>query len=439
MTTPTLPAVPSGTSSVLTGRDKAEIDAQAALTRANLGVEVAGQIGGSVSSPTVLGIRETSGPTLLTTGEIDDGQFIKRVGTALVGHTLAASDVGLGSVTNAAQLTTGQLGAASGVASLDSSSLVVQNPTNATATPTAIKIPIADGSASLNGWITSPLSLVTIAPSLIKAISDGVTAIQFTKADGTTVVLDLDTTNGRLGINTVAPLTRLHIVNTDNSSPRGILSMQISSDTVSARVGCAKARGTIAAPTTVLTGDVLGRWLVRAYDGTNYLEMGSIEIQAEGTVGTGQIPTNLIISTATNANPSVLTQRLKIDSAGNVTISGTLAVTGNSSFFGAPAPTALTPTTGTFTPTFSANSLFTMTLDGADTLANPDVMQPGQTGRIAITQDVAGTGTLAYGTYWVTTNGVKPTITTTSGALDILTYDVIDSTHVFFTISPAVA
>jgi len=45
--------------------------------------------------------------------------------------------------------------AASGIASLDGSSLVVQNPANATATPTANKIPIADGSGKLDSWITA--------------------------------------------------------------------------------------------------------------------------------------------------------------------------------------------------------------------------------------------------------------------------------------------
>ena len=43
---------------------------------------------------------------------------------------------------------------ASGLASLDGSSLVVQNPANATATATASKIPIADGNGALNTWIT---------------------------------------------------------------------------------------------------------------------------------------------------------------------------------------------------------------------------------------------------------------------------------------------
>ena len=44
--------------------------------------------------------------------------------------------------------------AASGLASLDGSSKVVQDPANATATPTASKIPIADGSGKLDGWVS---------------------------------------------------------------------------------------------------------------------------------------------------------------------------------------------------------------------------------------------------------------------------------------------
>ncbi len=47
-----------------------------------------------------------------------------------------------------------QKGAASGLASLNSSSKVVENPANATVTPTADKIPIADGLGKLDGWVT---------------------------------------------------------------------------------------------------------------------------------------------------------------------------------------------------------------------------------------------------------------------------------------------
>ena len=54
------------------------------------------------------------------------------------------------------------VGAASGIASLNADSLVVQNPANATATKTASKIPIADGSGYLNTWIQTGTTTGTI-------------------------------------------------------------------------------------------------------------------------------------------------------------------------------------------------------------------------------------------------------------------------------------
>ena len=45
-------------------------------------------------------------------------------------------------------------GGASGVATLDANTLVVQDPANATATATASKIPIADGSGKLDTWLS---------------------------------------------------------------------------------------------------------------------------------------------------------------------------------------------------------------------------------------------------------------------------------------------
>ena len=50
---------------------------------------------------------------------------------------------------------TANKGVASGYASLDGSVKVVENPANATATPTASKIPIADGSGKVDGWVSS--------------------------------------------------------------------------------------------------------------------------------------------------------------------------------------------------------------------------------------------------------------------------------------------
>jgi len=46
-----------------------------------------GQLGDSYPNPTVRGLRETSGPTELTAGAIADGEYLRRVGSTLVGGT----------------------------------------------------------------------------------------------------------------------------------------------------------------------------------------------------------------------------------------------------------------------------------------------------------------------------------------------------------------
>jgi hypothetical protein len=50
-------------------------------------VALAGQIGGTSASPDIRGMRETSGPTLLTYGAVSDGQFLRRSGSTVIGDT----------------------------------------------------------------------------------------------------------------------------------------------------------------------------------------------------------------------------------------------------------------------------------------------------------------------------------------------------------------
>lgn len=64
---------------------------------------------------------------------------------------------------------------ASGLASLDGSSLVVQNPANATATPTAAKIPIADAGGKLDSWVTGG-GLGDMTKAVYDSNADGVIA-----------------------------------------------------------------------------------------------------------------------------------------------------------------------------------------------------------------------------------------------------------------------
>jgi hypothetical protein len=85
-----------------------------------------------------------------------------------------------------------------------------------------------------------------------------------------------------------------------------------------------KARGTPSSPSTIVTGDNMGRINAWGYDGTQFLNMGSIIFGSEGTIGTNRVPTYLSFSTATDAAPSVWTE------AGRIT-SGQRWILGNTS------------------------------------------------------------------------------------------------------------
>jgi hypothetical protein len=124
-------------------------------------------------------------------------------------------------------------------------------------------------------------------------------------------------TSATINTGAVAPVTSLTVGDTSTSSPRGVMSWQSNTGTDGARLHLRKSRGTFAAPTVVVTGDTLGKIVATGYDGSNFLEMGSISVNAEGTIASTRIPTNIVFSTATNAAPSVLTDRWKIDSSGN--------------------------------------------------------------------------------------------------------------------------
>ena len=126
--------------------------------------------------------------------------------------------------------------------------------------------------------------------------------------------------DGKVGIGITEPLTHLHVADTSILSPRGVLSSQHSDSTDGARYGLMKSRGTPTSPTTVLTEDMLGRLRFHGFDGTNYLEMGSINVGVSGTVAATRVPTFISFSTATDATPSVLTERMRIDNSGLVGI-----------------------------------------------------------------------------------------------------------------------
>ena len=73
--------------------------------------------------------------------------------------------------------------------------------------------------------------------------------------------------------------------------------------------------------TVVTTGDRLGNLQFIGSDGTNFIASSTIQGDAEGTISTGIVPGRLTFNTANSAG--TLTERMRIDSNGNVAIGGT--------------------------------------------------------------------------------------------------------------------
>jgi hypothetical protein len=85
-----------------------------------------------------------------------------------------------------------------------------------------------------------------------------------------------------------------------------------------------RARGTtLGSFTTVQSGDRLATILITGADGTAFTQAASLLFEVDGTVATGQVPGRLMFSTASSTG--VMSERMRIDSSGNVLIGTTTA------------------------------------------------------------------------------------------------------------------
>jgi hypothetical protein len=135
-----------------------------------------------------------------------------------------------------------------------------------------------------------------------------------------------DGANNYLGLNTTTAAARLHVAESITTSPRGIMSSQHNAGTDGARLHLRKSRGTNVTPLTIVTGDMIGRLVGSAYDGTSYIEMASIDVMSTGTIGTNRVPTEIVFNTATDASPSVVTEVMRIKADQTVKIGSSSAM-----------------------------------------------------------------------------------------------------------------
>jgi hypothetical protein len=127
------------------------------------------------------------------------------------------------------------------------------------------------------------------------------------------------TTSDKVGIGTTAPAAELHVVSqTATINLRGLVVDHYTNDGNAAMLTARKARGTLANPLAVQTGDFLVNLFPMAYDGTQFLNPSRIRFIVDGAVAAGSVPTAFQI--LTGATPSGGTERVRVTSAGNVGI-----------------------------------------------------------------------------------------------------------------------
>jgi hypothetical protein len=99
-------------------------------------------------------------------------------------------------------------------------------------------------------------------------------------------------------------------------------------------------------------------------------------------------------------------------------------------------PVALAIAANAVAVDLSLSNNFTLTLQAttAQTLSNPSNAVAGQSGQIAITQN--GTpSVLNLAANWISTDGTTLAVSTTAGAVNLLTYYVVDATHIWCSLS----
>lgn len=98
----------------------------------------------------------------------------------------------------------------------------------------------------------------------------------------------------------------------------------------------------------------------------------------------------------------------------------------------ATSPAVLTSLTNSIAISLATKVNFTHTMTENTTLANPTNAVAGQSGQILLTQHATVAKTLSFGSNWLSTDGFIPSLSTTLGAKNLLTYYVASPTEIWF-------
>lgn len=92
-------------------------------------------------------------------------------------------------------------------------------------------------------------------------------------------------------------------------------------------------------------------------------------------------------------------------------------------------PVALTSTSSAVAVDLSLANNYTLAMTENTTLSSASNIAAGQSGIIVVTQNATAAKTLAYNSFWKFPGGVAPTLSTSAGAVDLLSYYVESSSR----------
>jgi hypothetical protein len=163
-----------------------------------------------------------------------------------------------------------------------------------------------------------------------------------------------------------------------------------------------------------------------------------ITYDVNGLVTAGAAATTADISDSADARYCTDAQKTAIGTiSSKADDSAVVHDTGAESIAGAKRSTAsvLTSASASIAIDLALSNVFTYTTAEDSTLANPSNAVAVQAGHIIVTQ--GGTArTLAFASQWKPISGVQPALTPTAGAVDVISYLVVDSTHILYSVAP---
>lgn len=121
-----------------------------------------------------------------------------------------------------------------------------------------------------------------------------------------------DEVNNRLGIKVSDPEADLEVVATGTSAARGFIVAQHNSGAQGALFVLRKSRNTRASPATVVTGDFAGVFFSDMFDGTDYVRSAGFGFRANGTIATGSVPQDFILSVGSAGAGSLENEVLRV-------------------------------------------------------------------------------------------------------------------------------